>query len=588
MSTPEQKRTFPERHRTKSYLSLPALGFVLTCLLLAGVLGVVTWHDLDRERQFLQRFLSQQAQTLIRAFEAGARTSMTRTGGGNLAMLVKETAREKSIAYIVVVDTHGHLLASAWNLPESIKLPPAQRILGEEQPQTRFLTARSGQRIYEVAREFKPLSPIPKQMRMRQRWRDWCGMSCADAASDDIRQIIYLGLYTEEFDAARAEHLKQSLVLLGILLLLGSGGLYLLFLAHNSRVTRVALENMELYTDNVINSMPAGLISLDTERRIVSVNHMAKELLGRDQAVMRGRTLQQLFAPHDCVLTPLLRCATEFLDQPLDCPLPDGTTIPLKVSGSHLYDRDGALCGMVLILRDQREIRAMEEALNRSRRHAALGRMATGIAHEIRNPLGTLKGFAQYFARSSQDDKQSREYAELMIGEVDRLNRTVSALLQFSRPRDPERVPVEFPPLARKALTFVQAEADSQQIILDLDQRDTELSLHADPDLLQQVLLNLLQNSLAATAVGGRITLGMQSGDRSVQFWVEDSGEGLSSEEQGKMFDPFYTTRKEGTGLGLAVVQQIIEQHGGRIEVASAPGQGTRITVILPRGEESI
>jgi two-component system sensor histidine kinase HydH len=238
---------------------------------------------------------------------------------------------------------------------------------------------------------------------------------------------------------------------------------------------------------------------------------------------------------------------------------------------------------MVLILRDQREIRAMEEALERSRRHAALGQMAAGIAHEIRNPLGTLRGFAQYFSRSDNQDAKAHEYADLMVGEVDRLNRTVSALLQFSRPREPEWSKVDLCVLAQRSLTFIQADADSQQIQLNLKLPESELILTADSDLLQQVLLNLLQNSLAATAADGEIELGITQQSDQIHLWVRDSGKGLSTEERAKMFDPFFTTRKDGTGLGLAMVQQIIEQHKGRIEVESNEGQGTCISVILPQ-----
>lgn len=240
---------------------------------------------------------------------------------------------------------------------------------------------------------------------------------------------------------------------------------------------------------------------------------------------------------------------------------------------------------MVLILRDQREIKAMEEALERSRRNAALGQMAAGVAHEIRNPLGTLRGFAQYFSRNLDQDPQAKNYADLMVGEIDRLNRTVSALLQFSRPRDPEMRTLTFRPIAEKCMAFVQDEAASKQVELLIHIEEPQLTLHADPDLLQQVLLNLLQNSLAATDAGGHIVLGGLMAE-DIRLWVRDTGKGLSSAEQAQIFDPFYTTRKEGTGLGLAVVQEIVEQHHGFIEVDSQPGQGTCITIILPRRKE--
>jgi two-component system sensor histidine kinase HydH len=239
----------------------------------------------------------------------------------------------------------------------------------------------------------------------------------------------------------------------------------------------------------------------------------------------------------------------------------------------------------VLIVRDMREIRAMEEALERSRRMAALGRMAAGIAHEIRNPLGTLRGFAQFFRRRPDEDAAAREYADLMVGEVDRLNRTVSALLQFSRPREPEFAGVELGELLQRTARLMEEDVAAHQVVLKVDQPAEPVVFSADPDLLTQVLINLLQNGLAATQEDGKIRLGGSRENQEIRLWVQDSGRGMTAEERERMFDPFYTTRKEGTGLGLAVVQQIIEQHRGRIEVESAPGEGTRVEVILPAGE---
>ncbi len=583
MSIPDHNTPMPSARQVKRFLSLPALGFILACLLLAAGLGIVTWNNLDREEQFMEAFLLKKAETLIRAFEAGARTSMMMgPRGGNLETLVTETAREETIAYIMIQDEKGHPVASAGEFPKAGNLPLGKMVLNAAQPQTRFLSNQTGQRIYEIAKEFSPLTMMPRRMGMMPRWRNWCGMSGTDDHSD-CRQIIYLGLYTQDFDAARAEDVKQSMILLGILFLLSSGGMYALFLSHKSQVTKAALENMELYTDSVVQSMPAGLISISTERRIVTANKAALEIFSRTENDVRGKTLQQLMGKEECSLSPMLRAGKEFIDQQIDCLRQDGETIPLKVSASHLRDRDGNLRGMVLILRDQREIRAMEEALERSRRHAALGQMAAGVAHEIRNPLGTLRGFAQYFSRNSKQDAQAKEYAELMVSEVDRLNRTVSSLLQFSRPREPEFAEVNFSSIAQKCQTFVQEEVASKGVEFELQVPESDLRLYADPDLLQQVFLNLLQNSLAATDAAGSIVLGGEKTGEMVRLWVRDTGKGMTTEEQAKMFDPFYTNRKDGTGLGLALVQQIVEQHHGRIEVTSELGQGTCISIILPR-----
>ncbi len=571
-------------HQPSKAFSLPALGFILACLLLASALAFVTWQNFNREENLMETFLLSAGQTLIRVFEAGARTSMMMgSRSGNLAVLAEQTAREASIAYVVIFDETGEQVTAAGDYREKAGFPPVSLVLAQKKVLTRTTEDRNGNAVFEVAKLFSPLNVMPQHMKiMMQR------MHPDDAArQNQQRQIIYLGFYTTAFDAARNEDIKQSLILLAILFLLGSGGLYALFVVQKSQATKAALENMELYTDNLIHSMPAGLISIDEQRRIVSVNSKAQDLFGRNEAEMLGQRLQQLVGDEECPLAPLLKAGQEFVDQPMECLQQGGKEIPLKVSASRLRDRDGQFRGMVLILRDQREIRAMEQALERSRRHAALGLMAAGIAHEIRNPLGTLRGFAQYFSRSKNGDDKTHEYAELMIGEVDRLNRTVSALLQFSRPREAEIAPVDFGELLQRTIVFLQPDADNQQVQLKLTMPNPELSWPVDGDLLQQVLLNLLQNSLAATSSGGEIEVGAEQRGESLHLWVADTGCGLTTEDQAKMFDPFFTTRKEGTGLGLAMVQQIVEQHNGRVTVETQPGQGTRITLVLPkqRGE---
>ena len=566
--------------QSKKVFSLPALGFILACVLLASALAFVTWQNFNREENLMETFLLTEGQTLIRAFEAGARTSMMMgSRSGNLAVLAEETAREKSIAYVVIFDETGAQVTAAGDYRKDADFPPIPVVLAQQKALTRATEDRHGKAVFEVAKLFSPLNIMPAHMmKMMKRMHP-----VGDDHSSQPRQIIYLGFYTDSFAAARHEDIKQSLILLAILFLLGSGGLYALFLIQKSQATKVALENMELYTNNLIHSMPAGLISIDNKRKIVSANRNAQEFFGRTEVEMLGQRLQQLIGDQECPIAPLLKAGEEFVDQPMECLQQGGEEIPLKVSASRLLDRDGQLRGMVLILRDQREIRAMEQALERSRRHAALGLMAAGIAHEIRNPLGTLRGFAQYFLRSDNPDDKAHEYAELMIGEVDRLNRTVSALLQFSRPRETELVEVKFLQLLQRTILFVQSDADSQQVTLRLSAPEPAITGDGDPDLLQQVLLNLVQNSLVATPAGGEIEVGFKLQGEKVHLWVRDSGRGLNPEDQARMFDPFFTTRKEGTGLGLSMVQQIIEQHNGRIEVETKSGQGTCITLILPK-----
>lgn len=564
--------------------SLPALGLILASLILAIILGVVTWRNLDREERLMEEFLLKEGLTLIRAFEAGARTSMMMNwAGGSLDTLVKETSRMETVAYVLIFDESGRLVTAAGEKPDGPL--PVKEVLALEEPLTRRLEAEAGEAVFEVSKEFTPVleggTSRRNWMGRGQRWssRNW-GWG---PEAEEGRRAIFVGLYTGDFEAARREDVRRSLLMGGLLLLLGSTGFYFLFLAQKNRTARATLANMELYTRNVIESMPAGLVTLDRRGRIVSLNSRGREIFGVGDESVEGRPMDALTAAGQCDLEPLLRENGEFVERPMECLDSQGKSVPVSVSASRLTDRSGESLGSVVIIRDMREIRAMEEALERARRHAALGRMAAGIAHEIRNPLGTLRGFAQFFARRNREDATAGEYADLMVGEVDRLNRTVSTLLQFARPREPELSPVDIPELLKRIARLLEDEMASGRISLQLDLPAESVSMIADPDLLTQVLINLLQNALAASETGSGIRLGGEKVSAEARLWVQDDGKGMSPEEREKMFDPFFTTRREGTGLGLAMVQQIVEQHGGRIEVVTAPERGTRVEIILPQ-----
>lgn len=557
-------------------VSKPALTLILATVLLAVILAVTTKGNINREQQLMENSLLQQGLTLIRSFEAGARTTMMHRmmGSNPMETLVTETAAEESVAYIRIMDEHGHLVIEAGDVPETLDSISVNLILSREEGFT-FLDRKSG--VFEIGRRFEPLPPLlpgrrknPFRHRPLMKDRQHHG-----------KLVIFIGLYTHEFDVAHRDDIRQTLLMGAILFLIGSGGLYFLFLYQGMRVTRATLATMRRYTQNVIESMPAGLITLDVNTKIVSCNTKAEELIGRPTAELEGVALPEALP---CYPLEQLEEQKEMLDQFVECSRGNDEPVPVKVSSSQLLDNNGVRIGTVLILRDMREIRKMEQQLERSRRMAALGSMAAGIAHEIRNPLGTLRGFAQYFGAQAEKQSEARQYADLMVSEVDRLNQTISALLQFAKPREPKFVQVDIDTLFRKTEQLMQAEFNSRSISFHLrHNEDQAIHLQADPDLLLQVLLNLLKNSINATPVGGNVTLGAWEDEKEVYIQVSDNGYGMGWNEKERMFDPFFTTRKEGTGLGLAVSHQIVEQHGGDFEVQTEPNEGTVITICLPQ-----
>jgi two-component system sensor histidine kinase HydH len=563
-------------------ISKPILVILLTTVGLAALLATNTMRNQSREQKILEGFLLDEGLTLIRSFEAGARTTMMHDMMGTeppIQTLITETAKAKRIAYIVITTEKGQVIASGGEHRLAPETDLLNQLLTTKEPVTILYDTDTKEPIFEVMSLFQSLPSFQPRM-MGMGHGGWNNKSAHTKLLEDGRAIIHLGLRTDEFIAAQQEDLNHSLYMGGLLLFLGSGGLYFLILYQGMLVTQMTLANMKLYTRNIIESMPDGLITLDADGYVASCNPKAFEFSGVDMNSQDTTRPEELF--YDWPIHSL-EMDTGNSSFPYTFSHPEEGDIPVEISASPLLDENGNKMGAVLLLRDLREIRSMEAQLARSKHLASLGRMAAGIAHEIRNPLGTLRGFAQYFG-SKAEDATAKEYSELMVGEVDRLNAIISSLLQFSRPREPECTLVTLPDLLAKAGKLMEHDFSQNEIKLQLD-IECQDSMDADADLLLQVLLNLLNNAINASKKGDSVNLSYTSSpeEDSLFITVRDSGIGMNQEEREKMFDPFFTTRKAGTGLGLAISHQIVEQHHGTFDVQSEPGKGTEITIIFPR-----
>ncbi|MGZ0723284.1 two-component system sensor histidine kinase ZraS [Kluyvera cryocrescens] len=233
--------------------------------------------------------------------------------------------------------------------------------------------------------------------------------------------------------------------------------------------------------------------------------------------------------------------------------------------------------------RYQRSRKLLQEATHRKEKLVALGHLAAGVAHEIRNPLSSIKGLAKYFAERTPPGGEAYELAQVMAKEADRLNRVVSELLELVRPTHLKWQPVDLNEVISHSLQLVSQDALSRHITLQFSAHPVGCHIQADPDRLNQVLLNLYLNAIQAMDHEGAITVSVaEYGDGRVKLSVADSGKGMTAEQRQAIFTPYFTTKAEGTGLGLAVVQNIVEQHGGTIHVESTLGKGSVFTLYLP------
>ncbi len=228
----------------------------------------------------------------------------------------------------------------------------------------------------------------------------------------------------------------------------------------------------------------------------------------------------------------------------------------------------------------------IEKELQRSERLAALGKVAAGVAHELRNPLSSIKGLAILLQSkfTGEKEKSGVEAANLLVHEVERLNRSIGELLDYAKPAKLNKISVNVNAVVKKTVLLVNMDLEDRNIVLDLHLSDELPEVEGDEDKLNQVFLNLLLNGIQAMDDGGRLTVSSNQKGKNVLVVVEDTGTGVSNENLQKIFDPYFTTKSDGTGLGLAMSAKIIEEHEGEIVLTNRKGEGTRVEVVLPVG----
>ena len=269
-------------------------------------------------------------------------------------------------------------------------------------------------------------------------------------------KIISLRLRLGSFEMARKQDIHHAFLMGGILVVLGTGAIYFIFIVQNFYMVDRTLAQMRSYTENVVESIADGLISVDNDKKIVTLNRKAAEFLGGEEEKLKGLKISNIF---DQNIEKLLKDQKMIIrDMEVEVKPPAGGRIPLSLSAAPLKDETGREMGLVLLLRDLREIRDLQEKVRRSERLASLGRLAAGVAHEIRNPLSSIRGFAQYFMRRLKGQEEEQGYASIMVKEVDRLNRVITELLDFARPKEPHRERQSLEEIVDYSLTLLKAE----------------------------------------------------------------------------------------------------------------------------------
>jgi two-component system sensor histidine kinase HydH len=388
----------------------------------------------------------------------------------------------------------------------------------------------------------------------------------------------------EPVESARKEDARHAVIMTLILLLIGFAGFVSLFLAQAYRSARSSLSKVRAFSDNLVENMPIGLLALDTEGKIASLNQAGESILGISFDDSFGNNAKNLLPHHLLASLDDLKSTGSVVTKEIDCPLSDGNVVPLDVSATTLHEENGAFMGHLVLFRDLTEIKALKKEIERGERLASIGRLASGVAHEIRNPLSSIKGFATYFRERYRDVPEDQATADIMIQEVERLNRVIGQLLEFARPLNIEKKPTSILNFLEHSLKLIEGDANKKGVSIEFTKSSETEEVNIDPDRVKQVLLNLYLNALDAMEKGGTLSIEplIDADSGHIKIIISDSGKGINSEDLAHVFDPYFTTKSSGTGLGLAIVHNIVESHQGEVWIESKLGEGTKVTISLP------
>ncbi len=485
--------------------------------------------------------------------------SFRRTIG--IGKLLKDLGNNSGIVYVALQDTQG-IMAASGGVQELSSINADSlilRALVTDTTITRVLPF-NGTDVFEVVRPFAP-----------------GGTSIG---------VLRIGLTMEEVRNAESRMLRRSIIMSLVVLVIGTLAFVFLMAQQNYQLMEKRYRSIKTYTGNILAQMRDGVITVDPAGKVTIFNARAAEILGVRSTEIEGRAVNDLVDGAAGMLKEIFAGSDGSVERSVV--LPDDVRRIVEVSLSTIRDAAGTIESRSAVVRDLTEARRLERDMQRKNKLTAMGELASGVAHEIRNPLNAIAMIAQRFTREftpRRGVKEFRTLTSVMQEETRRVNAIIRQFLAFARPRKVQLQQVHVPDLINHVASLFASQAQGKPITFSASAEGAGTA-SLDPEQMKQALLNLLQNALDATPQGGRITLNAATVPEGIQFVVADTGVGMPGAVLENSFNLYYTTKPHGTGLGLSITQQIVAQHGGTIDVASTEGKGTIFSIVLPNGED--
>jgi two-component system sensor histidine kinase HydH len=386
----------------------------------------------------------------------------------------------------------------------------------------------------------------------------------------------WVGFDMAPFLAAARTARQNSIIFIALLGAVVTGGILGLFLFYKNSLSRKLYLDAKALVSAIVMRMPMGLIFDNPEGDVTFVNQAALTLTGLKEEEIKGHKLP-------CLTDGAFPLDKELTGLEMDLRFKNGHLQRLSLTCGPVTGATGYL-GRVVLMMDVSELNLLKEELERKRRLASLGGMAAGLAHEIRNPLGAIKGLTQHLLAKSTPS--THEALEVMLISVDRLERTITDFLDYAKPTELKTQSIALGPFLQRLHELVSHDAQSQNVVMTLSLPDEEVLVSADDGRLAQAFLNLYLNAIQAAApeggAGGSILAKLSLVRNKAIVSLADNGPGFGADQLAQPFVPYFTSKSKGSGLGLALVKKIIEAHLGDVTLANQYGGGALVTVSLP------
>jgi two-component system sensor histidine kinase HydH len=558
-------------------------------------------RDINRERDYLQELFLQKGEILIRAIETGARMGWLDLGSEEGLALFLANLEGSELLSIAVTDASGGLYAAsapAEELGGGFQGPdPVGSFAFPGKPRWRVTPGAGTGKVFWVYRPLwftlerkgPPYAPPGGTHHQRRPPGPFKGPPPMDGGHPSPKAYppnlyAWLGFDMAPFEAAESSARHNSLLFVGLTGLASLAALLALFWAQSSRLNKRLYENSSQMADSVFSRLPVGLLISDLSGTVAFANQAMERISGLRAEGFLGKRLSSLAVgsfPKD----------GEFSGVESSLSFRGGKSAQVALTGAPVVGRGGAPVGRVLLMADLDELGRLRAELAQKERLATLGSMSRGLAHELRNPLGAIKGLALHLQRLGSLGPPDREALDVILESVARLDSTITDFLDFAKPTSLRKARVPLGNLLSKLRSLVAHDPQARTVADELRLPEAELLAQADEAKLSQAFLNLYLNAIQACSSNppgrpGSIVVSLdRHGPGLASIGFSDNGPGFQEDQLLNPFVPYFTSKASGTGLGLPLAKKIVEAHDGRLLIGNREGGGAVVTVLPPRAK---